>query len=340
MPAFEPLRPIPFPVLVGDIGGTNARFAIVPEGSAGLVAFPSVETEDFPDIETAIERTVLARSTLRPRSALIDIAGPVDGDEMDLTNARWRIRPRVIIERLGLDAMVVFNDFEALAMALGSLNGNDLVEIGGPHAPAGGARAVLGPGTGLGVGALLDAAGVAVPVPGEGGHVALGPVEDDEFALWPHIEKEHGRISAEAILCGRGLVRLYRAVAAQAGLNPRFGEPAEVTEAALSDSDPLAVRTLLLWCRLLGRVAGDMALVVMARGGTYVGGGIPPRILSFLQRSEFRAAFEAKAPHEHVMKAMPTYVIVGENPALTGLAAFARNPSSFGVNLDGRFWTK
>jgi glucokinase len=166
----------------------------------------------------------------------------------------------------------------------------------------------------------------------------MGPAEPDEFAIWKHIEPEFGRISAEVLLAGRGIVGLYRAVAEADGQRPKFGDPADVTKAALAGSDREAVRTIDLYARFLGRVAGDMALVFMARGGVYIGGGIPPRIMPFLTRNEFRRAFEQKAPHEDVMRTIPTYVIVGENPALAGLAAFARYPERYGVNLSGRRW--
>lgn len=329
---------LPFPVLVGDIGGTNARFAVIPAPEAPLQILHPVPTADFPDIETAVAESVLAYAPERPRSALLDLAGPIVGDAVELTNAPWTIRPRDMIRRLGLEAVVLLNDFEALALALTALLPDDLVLIGEDPPPASGAKVVLGPGTGLGVGALVQAGGLWIPVPGEGGHVALGPVEADEFALWEHIEPEHGRISAEALLSGRGLVRLYRAIARGAGTAPRFERPSEVTKAALAHSDAEAVRTVSLYCRLLGRLAGDMALVFMARGGAYIGGGISPRILPFLIDGEFRRAFEAKAPHENVMRTIPTAVIIRDNPALEGLAAFARAPGRFGVNLAGRRW--
>jgi glucokinase len=232
----------------------------------------------------------------------------------------------------------LLNDFEALALALTALDPADVERVGPEISSSSGAKVVIGPGTGLGVGALIEAGGLFVPVPGEGGHVELGPAEADEFAIWPHIEPEDGRISGETLLAGRGIVRLLRAVAASEGREATHATPAEVTRAALAGADPIAERTLLLYSRLLGRLAGDMALVFVARGGAYVGGGIPPRILPFLHRGEFRRAFEAKAPHHTMMTAIPTFVITRENPALAGLAAFARAPGRFGVSLLGRRW--
>lgn len=331
---------IPFPVLIGDIGGTNARFALIADERTPPEIFASVATADFPDIESAVEEGVFSYTALRPRAAIIDLAGPIDGDAVDLTNAHWIVRPRDMIARLGVEDVILLNDFEALALALTALGDDDIAPIGGDMAEAEpfGAKVVLGPGTGLGVGALIEAAGLWVPVPGEGGHVALGPAEADEFPLWANIEPEHGRISAEALLCGRGLVRLYRAVAATEGAPAPHSHPSEVTAAALAGGDAVAARTLNVYARLLGRVAGDMALVFMARGGVYVAGGIAPRILPFLGNGEFRRAFEKKAPHHDLMKRIPSAVIVGENPALQGLSAFARNPARFGVNLSGRRW--
>jgi glucokinase len=229
-------------------------------------------------------------------------------------------------------------------LALPALQPEDLLQIGGGAARPDSVKIAVGPGTGLGVGAIVPAGGaedgVWVPVPGEGGHVTFGPVEPDEYPVWSHITPEQGRISAEVVLSGRGIVALYRAVAMAAGATPALETPAEVTGAALADTDPLAVRTLRLYARLLGRLAGDVTLTFMARGGAYVGGGIAPRILPFLQQGDFRRAFEQKAPHAAVMAEIPAFVIIADNPALHGLAAFARNPGRFGVNLSGRHWRR
>jgi glucokinase len=334
------IDPMPFPVLIGDIGGTNARFALVAERDGPVQTFPPIVTGDHRDIETALETTVLGHAERKPRSAIIDVAGPITGDAVPLTNAHWVLKPADIMRRTGIEDVILLNDFEALAMALTALREADLEPIGAARPGASGAKVVLGPGTGLGVGALVEAGGLLLPVPGEGGHVALGPAEADEFPLWANIEPEHGRISAEALLCGRGLVRLYRAVARTEGAEPAHLRPPDITGAALGGADRIAIRTVSLYCRLLGRLAGDMALVFMARGGVYVGGGIAPRILPFLQEGEFRRAFEAKAPHQAVMATIPTWAITRDNPAMPGLAAFARDPNRFSVTLAGRRWRR
>lgn len=331
-------EPIAFPVLLADIGGTNARFALLSDVHAEPRVLPPALTADYPDIVTAIEEVVLARTSLMPRTAILAVAAPVRGDEVRLTNADWVIRPDDMMQALGLRDVVLINDFEALALALNSLGPSDLEAIGGGAPEPAGAKVVLGPGTGLGVASLVRAGNLWVPLPGEGGHVALGPEQADEFPLWTAMEPEQGRISAEAVLSGRGIVRLYRAVAASEDVGPRFSTPDEITRAALSGEEETARRTMQVYCRILGRLAGDLALVFMATGGVYIGGGIAPRLVPFLRLSEFRHAFEAKAPHQAVLAQIPTWVITAPHPALIGLAAFARMPGRFAVALTGRRW--
>ncbi len=325
-----------FPVLVGDIGGTNARFGLLAAPDAPLEILSQVRTADHPDIDSAIA-TSLPEGTPRPRTAVVAVAGPIRPDGIDLTNAHWAIRPASMFAETGLEDIVLLNDFEAQALSLTALGPADLAPIGGGVADPSAAKVVLGPGTGLGVGALVPAGDRFAPVPGEGGHVSFGPVEPDEMALWPAIEPEHGRISAEALLCGRGILRLYRAVSLHAGVEPRCASPAEVTAAAAA-GEAIALRTLEFYCRFLGRLAGDLALIFMARGGVFLAGGISPRILPFLAKGGFRQAFEAKARHGGVLAGIPTSVVIRDGAALVGLAAFAAAPDRFGVALTGRRW--
>jgi len=336
----HPQEPLAFPVLVGDIGGTNVRFGVVHGAAEPLEILPLIATADFPDIETAIVEAVLPKAGARPRSALIAGAGPVHAEGIDLTNAHWLIRPRSVLAATGLADMALLNDFEAQALAVANLDDPAMTTVPiGPDLPTPpNCRVVMGSGTGLGVAGLVYVAGMWTPVPGEGGHVALGPAEQDEAAVWPHIEREGGRISAETLLCGRGITRLYRAVAAQAGASPAHATPAEVSRAALAGDDAVARETMRLFCRLLGRLAGDLALVFMATGGVFIGGGIAPRIAPLLQEGEFRRAFEAKWPHEALMRGIATRMITAAEPGLAGLAAYARRPDSYAVPLAGRRW--
>src|SRR5690606_22885629 len=158
-----------------DIGGTNARFAILADPAAEPLHIATVQTADFSTIDDAIRTAVLDGTRFRPRSAMLAVAGPVDGDEIELTNCDWVVRPREMIAGLGLDEVVVLNDFEAQALAVVALGPEHLQRIGGGEPEAGAGRVVLGPGTGLGVAGLVHARGIWVPVPGEGGHVDIGP---------------------------------------------------------------------------------------------------------------------------------------------------------------------
>lgn len=327
-----------FPILVGDIGGTNARFALLADKDAEPVLFPVVQTADFGNIDEAIRSAILGQTDLKPRCAILAIAAPVRGDEIPLTNAGWVIRPKDMIARLGLQDVIVVNDFEAQALAVASLPDDYLEKIGGGVREESASRAVLGPGTGLGVAGLLHARNTWFPVPGEGGHIDVGPRSERDYRIWPFLEPIEGRISAEQLLCGRGIVNIYKAVCAAEGMAPSLKTPAEVTANGLSGADEMAAETLSLFSTYLGRVAGDYAMIFMAKGGVFLAGGISQKILPALKEPEFRAAFEDKAPHSALLASIPTFVMTHPVAALHGLAAFARTPERFGIATEGRRW--
>lgn len=327
-----------FPVLVADIGGTNARFALVDHAQAETNLLPSAATADHPDIVSAI-KAALSATGRAPRTAIVAVAGPVTGDRIPLTNADWVIEPRKMIAQLGLADVVILNDFEAQALALPGLKDSDTEQIGGGQARADSTKFVLGPGTGMGAAALIHAADTWIPVPGEGGHVELGPVSEEDYRIWPHIERLGGRIGAEQVLSGTGLPRLARAVAASMSLERDFASAADITKAA-DAGDTVAVKTLEVFAGGLGRMAGDFALSLLARGGVYLTGGVTLHIARFLTGGAFRSAFEAKAPHEALVGSIPTFIVRHPNPALEGLAAFARTPHRFAVAMAGRRWRR
>lgn len=327
-----------FPILIGDIGGTNARFAIVVDSYAEPREFPVVQTADFATIDEAIQTSILDQTNIIPRSAVLAVAGPVDGDEIDLTNCDWVVRPKQMMAELGFSDVVVLNDFEAQALAVVALGEEHLEKIGGGAAETTGSRVVLGPGTGLGVAGLVHARHTWIPVPGEGGHVDLGPRTERDLEIFPHVERIGGRISAEQLLCGRGLVNLYRAIAKADGKDAKFATPAEITGAALERRDEIATEALDLFVTYLGRLAGDLGLVFMSRGGVFLTGGIAQKIVPALQNGRFRTAFEDKAPHSALLADMPVFVITHPLAALSGIAAFARTPARFGVETAGRRW--
>lgn len=333
----DPNAVLELPILIGDIGGTNARFAIIADAYAEAREFPVVPTASFNTINEAIQ-SVLDQTHLIPRSALIAVAGPLNGDEVDMTNSDWVVRPREMIADFGFVDVIVLNDFEAQALAVVALGEEHLEKIGGGAATTVGSRVVLGPGTGLGVSGLLNARRAWITVPGEGGHVDLGPRTDREYEIFKHVRKIGGRVSAEQILCGPGIVNLYQAIAALEGKEPIFTNPEEISAAALEKSDALAIETFELFVTFLGRMAGDLALIFSSRGGVYLAGGIAKQILPLLTDGRLRAAFEDKAPHERLLKEIPIYVITQNLAALAGLAAYARTPSRFNVRTTGRRW--
>ncbi|EUC00679.1 Glucokinase [Rhizobium sp. CF080] len=331
---------LPFPILIGDIGGTNARFSILLDAYAEPKPFPNVRTADYPTIDDAIQKVVLDTSSVQPRSAILAIAGPIDGDEIDLTNCDWVVRPKGMIADLGFEDVLVVNDFEAQALAVAALSDEYRETLGVNSQPHMASRVVLGPGTGLGVAGLVYARHMWFPVPGEGGHVDVGPRSQRDFEIFPHLKRIEGRVSAEEILSGRGVVNIYQAVCVADGLQPAFSDPADITAHGLNGSNSQAVETLSLFATYLGRVAGDMALIFMARGGVYLAGGISQKIIPALKGPEFRAAFEDKAPHTELMSTVPTFVVTHPQAALAGLASFARTPSAYGISMDGRRWQR
>ncbi|KHJ53408.1 glucokinase [Aureimonas altamirensis] len=326
-----------FPILLADIGGTNARFALLVDAYAEPKLFPVVKTADYPNIDHAIQAAVLDKTSVQPNSAVLAIAGPIDGDEIDLTNSPWIVRPKVLMRDLGFEEIVVMNDFEAQALAVSALPETGRKQIGGGVAREGASRAVLGPGTGLGVAGLVRARRMWIPVAGEGGHIDLGPRTARDLQIWPHLDRIEGRVSAEEVLSGRGLVNLYKAICTADGKERRHADPADVTEAA-GRGEAEALEAVRLFATCLGRVAGDLALIFMARGGVYIAGGIFQRIVPLIEPELVRAAFEDKAPHSALLRDMPLFAVTETMAALVGMAAYARNPRFFGLETSGRRW--
>ncbi len=333
----QPTTGHPCPTLIGDIGGTNARFQIVEE-DGNTLRFDPVRTADFVSAEEAISQAVLSKVDQVPQTAILAAAGPIKSDGLDLTNANWTINAARFLDAGPWQELVLMNDFEAQALALPFLGDDDVEQIGKARPANVRNKVAVGPGTGLGVGTLVHADGKWIAVAGEGGHVDMGPRNAREASIWEHLETIEGRISAEQALSGFGLQNLYRACCLAGGTDTKLTTAADVSKAAIEDTDSSAKEALGLFCTLLGRVAGDMALTNMARGGVYIAGGIGRQILPFLQKSGFRAAFDDKAPHGELMRSISTVVVTHPLPALVGLAGYARNPADFLIDLDHRRW--
>ena len=327
------------PVLVADIGGTNARFALLQAPGAPVRDLGRTPTGDHVDPIAAIRDFALPRAGVHPKTVILALAAAIEGDAIPFTNSAWVVEPRRLVEEFGFEEVVALNDFEALSLALPALSGTDVVPVGGGSSRPDATMAVLGPGTGLGVATLARARDAWLPMPGEGGHVTLAPQGDREEAIWHELERRHGRIGAEVVVSGPGLARLFAAIEAIDGREPSGFDAARVTAAA-DAGDPRADEALAIFVSCLGRLAGDLALTVLPHGGIFIGGGIAPRILPRLTDGRFRAAFEDKAPFRALVAGLSTRVIVHPLPAFVGLAALAHTPDAYAVDLDRRSWRR
>jgi glucokinase len=303
--------------LVADIGGSKSRFALA-NSSGDLEHVLVIENDTAADLDAAVAR-YLEETGAHPRAATLAVAGSVDGEEVVLTNRTgWRLRRGEFAERFGFSQLRVLNDFEAVAWALPHLGAAHTRPLGTPVEAREGVKVVLGPGTGLGVAALLPADGRWHVIASEGGHVSFGPQARDETAMFAKLSEECGAISAETVLSGPGLVRLARA------LDPRAGrhQPETIVASALA-REPSAHAAARMFVRLLGRFAGGLALTFKALGGVYITGGVACGLGPLLDEPQFRAAFEAHPPHESLLKTIPTLLITCPQPGLIGCAALA-----------------
>jgi glucokinase len=315
------------PALIADIGGTNVRFALVQPGRDPW-AVERFRCADFSGPAEAAQ-AYFARLAARgeecvPRRAAFAVACPVTDDRVHLTNLAWAFSIADTRARLGLERLEVVNDFTAVALSVPCLAPGDVVAIGGGAAVDGAPVGILGPGTGLGVSALVTGTtGAPTVLATEGGHVTMAATDAREAAVLAWLSRHFGHVSAERVLSGPGLVNLHRALAALAGQSPVAETPEEISARALDGSCPLCRETLALFFALLGTMAGNLALTLGARGGVYLAGGILPGLRDALVASAFRHRFEAKGRFQSYLAPIPVRLIVHPQPAFAGLSALA-----------------
>ena len=304
--------------LVGDIGGTNSRFGVVEPGSTSLSRIAVQKNEKFASLEDSIGAYLQSQGLESLAAAAVAVAGPIEGEWVGLTNRDWRFTRETLRQAAKARQFRLLNDFEALALSLPHLHGEDIVQIGGetPSKPA--VKIVLGPGTGLGMATLAPLPqGGWMALPGEVGHINLPVANKEEFDWREKMTLPGVIFESEDAITGGGLLRMYRAVADQ----PSLSTPEEVLQAALAGSDKAAVKTLDQFITWLARIAGDAAMTMQARGGVYLAGGIAPSIVDVLKTGTFRTTFQEKGRLAHVMRPIPVYVIVDRFPAFKGCAA-------------------
>ena len=316
------------PWLLADIGGTNARFGWLAEGASEVSQITTLPTAahagpaEAAGVYLAGVAGALGPAYQPPRAGAFAVATAVGGDQIAFTNNGWAFSRTATQAALGLDTLLMLNDFEALALSLPRLRPEQLLAWRGSAAapPPRATLAVIGPGTGLGVAGLVPVAQGWAAVPGEGGHASLSAADHFDAALLDFVRREHSHVSAERLLSGIGLPLLHQAVASVLGATASALAAEQIVERGLAGSDAVCSRTLDSFCALLGSFAGNVALVLGARGGVYIGGGIVPRLGERFFQSDFRQRFEAKGRFQAYLQAIPTLLITDTLAALNGAA--------------------
>jgi len=311
--------------LVGDIGGTNARFALIKPGTVALERVQTLQCADYGNIDAACRAYFEWAGIDGVSRACLAFACPVEGEEIRMTNNHWHFSRQQLADQLRLDQLKLVNDFTAMALGMLYVGEDERIAIGGGESLPGAARLVIGPGTGLGVSGLVKANDDWIPLSTEGGHISFAPDDDTDLALLLWLRERFGRVSVERILCGQGLLNLYQALCEIRGHAVNCQTPAEVSLSALHGTEHMAEEALSRFCHILGRVAGDNTLTLGARGGVYLCGGILPKVQEFLLQSDFRRGFEDKGRFVEYMKQVPVWLCTAENPGLIGAAAALDN---------------
>jgi len=306
--------------LLADIGGTNVRFALLPPGSDRPQHEQSLLCADYRGLVQAAQAYLMGVGNPSVSEAAIDVATAVTGDLVKLTNSPWAFSIEQTRQQLGLSRLLVLNDFTALALSLSALRPEEIRQVGRGHALPDKAIALIGAGTGLGVSGLVRCAERWVPLEGEGGHVAFSPMDAREDAVLAVLRERFGHVSTERIASGPGLVNVYQALCRLDHVTVRALEPQQVADAGAGARDAQAAEALAMFCAVLGGAAANLAITLGALGGVYIGGGIVPKLGEYFERSAFRARFEHKGRFSAYLAAIPTFVILADYPALSGLA--------------------
>lgn len=309
--------------LVADIGGTNARFGVADSASSKLAITRHYSVGEHHTITEALQRFLKDVAAIGewqpvPQAACLAVACAVEGDVIQFTNSPWSIDRSVVSRQLGGARVDLINDFAAVGYGVIDLKPTDWYQIGGEQPVAEKPITIIGPGTGLGVCTLIPVGAGYQVLEGEGGHVDFAPVAPQEIAVLEVLTSRFGRVSAERLLSGAGIVNIYSALAQLNDKPAPYDNPAVITDAAIRGNDSLSVESLSMFCRILGSVAGSFCLALGAKGGTYIAGGIVPRFIEFLEQSDFRQRFEAKGRFLSYMNKIPVRVVLKDNLGLYG----------------------
>jgi glucokinase len=313
------------PSLVGDVGATNARFALL--GPTGEFQRLRVfACEDFASIEDAIDAylpdALPLTDLVRIEAAGLSIAGPVVGDAVTLTNHPWSFSIEGLRRHLRVERLAVVNDFTAVAAALPYLKVDECRQVGSGSAQAGSIIGALGPGSGLGAGGIVPVDGKRwIPLASEGGHATMAPATIRESAVLDRMRLRFDHVSAERVLSGPGLVNLYNMLAELDGIPAAAYTAPQITDPQIAERDPHCREAVEMFCAMLGTVAGNLALTLGALGGIFIAGGIVPKLGQVFATSRFREHFESKGRMRPYLARIGTYVVTHPFPAFIGLAA-------------------
>jgi len=304
--------------LVADIGGTNARFALVDSSKPALIETRSLICNEYDSIVDTIEAYLQMVSGSQPARAAISIASPVTGDQLTMTNHVWQFSINETRRALGWDSIKLLNDYTALALALPFIPEDQCLKIGGGESLNGYPKAAIGPGTGLGISGLIPVGDTWYPLESEGGHATYGPVTEREAEIFNSIRMNINHVSAESLVSGPGLSLLYEVISSMEKGGSKRLKPQEITKLALSGGCSMATEALSIFFGVLGTVTGNLALTLGARGGVYLGGGVLRNVTGHLVGSSFRERFEQHGRLTAYLANIPTFLIDMEFPALIG----------------------
>ena len=313
-------------MLIGDIGGTNARFALADPDTPGYRNELILASADFPSAELAIKSYLAQTGAPPPRAICLAAAGPLVNGQVHFTNSPWSLCEQELRAQFALDAVRLLNDFEAIAWSVPLLADDQLVALGGPPGkPLHGDYlvGVVGPGTGLGVAAIGRRGGVTFALRGEGGHLGFAPENDEQVAVLQVLRTRFARVSDERLVSGQGIENLYWALGKLEGTDARLSV-VDVCARAISGEDQRAERALAMFFEVLGQVAGNVALTLGAVDGIRIAGGVAQRYPEALLESRFRAGFENKGRHTAIMQTTPTHLISHPHPGLLGVSYCAQ----------------
>jgi glucokinase len=311
-------------LLIGDIGGTNARFALADRASPAFSEVRTLQCDDYESADVAIKHYLDSVGAASPRVICLAAAGPIIDKRVCFTNNHWEIAADDLGAEFSIEGVRLLNDFEAIAYSVPFLSADDCMPIGLPEPGPLDAEhymvGVIGPGTGLGAVGLRKHGDILLPIAGEAGHGGFAPETQVQIDILRALRERYDRVSSERLVSGPGLENIYWALMRIHGEKRAHLSPAEIFKVAIDNSDPLAAEAVQMFFEVFGQVAGDLALTLGAEDGIFIAGGISKRYPDLLRNSGFRHGFENKGRHRSLMERVPTQLILHDQPGLLGAA--------------------